>query len=109
MATVKQREANQRNAQFSTGPKTQEGKDKVRLNPIKHGLRTEIVEVLPREDRTNSSAASNPGSTTMPLEPRSRFTWSIRSLCSPGRSSAPTVTKSRSCRPGGQRRATMLE
>jgi hypothetical protein len=52
MATVKQREANQRNAQSSTGPKSQEGKDKVRLNPIKHGLRTEVVNVLPSEDPT---------------------------------------------------------
>jgi hypothetical protein len=52
MATVKQREANQRNAQFSSGPKTQEGKDKVRLNPVKHGLRTEVVNVLPSENPT---------------------------------------------------------
>ena len=47
MATVKQREANQRNAQFSTGPKTQEGKERSDLNPITHGLRTKVVEVLP--------------------------------------------------------------
>jgi hypothetical protein len=51
MATVKQREANQRNAQLSSGPKSPEGKEKVRLNAIKHGLRAEVIEVLPHEDR----------------------------------------------------------
>jgi hypothetical protein len=51
MTTEKQREANRRNAALSTGPKTREGKDKVRLNPLKHGLRAEIVELLPHEDR----------------------------------------------------------
>jgi hypothetical protein len=51
MATVKQREANQKNAQLSTGPKSQEAKEKVRLNAVKHGLRAEVIEVLPHEDR----------------------------------------------------------
>jgi hypothetical protein len=51
MATVKQREANRRNAQLSSGPKSQEGKEKVRLNAVKHGLRAEVIEVLPHEDR----------------------------------------------------------
>jgi hypothetical protein len=51
MATVKQHEANRRNAQLSSGPKSQEGKDKVRLNAVKHGLRAEVIEVLPHEDR----------------------------------------------------------
>ena len=45
------REANRRNAQLSSGPKSQEGKEKVRLNAVKHGLRAEIIEVLPHEDR----------------------------------------------------------
>jgi hypothetical protein len=35
----KQREANQRNAQHSSGPKTPEGKAAVRLNALKYGLR----------------------------------------------------------------------
>jgi hypothetical protein len=36
--TEKQKLANQRNAQRSTGPKTQEGKAKSRANALKHGL-----------------------------------------------------------------------
>jgi hypothetical protein len=38
MATLKQIEANRRNAQHSTGPITLEGKDKSSQNAIKHGL-----------------------------------------------------------------------
>ena len=49
MSSEKQAEANRRNAQNSTGPKTQEGKDAVRLNALKHGLRAESLDVLPTE------------------------------------------------------------
>ena len=42
-------EANRRNAQKSTGPRTSEGKDRVRLNALKHGL-TASTAVLPGED-----------------------------------------------------------
>src|SRR5919109_1099729 len=42
-------EANRRNAARSTGPRTAEGKDKVRLNALKHGLSATTV-VLPHED-----------------------------------------------------------
>ena len=42
-------EANRRNAQKSTGPRTTEGKDRVRLNALKHGL-TASTAVLPGED-----------------------------------------------------------
>jgi hypothetical protein len=42
-------EANRRNAQKSTGPKTPEGKSRVRLNALKHGL-TASTAVLPGED-----------------------------------------------------------
>ena len=38
MTTEKQIEANQKNAQLSTGPTTEEGKAVVVLNPIKHGI-----------------------------------------------------------------------
>ena len=48
MSTLKQIEANRRNAQKSTGPKTPEGKTAVRLNALRHGLRAHTV-VLPGE------------------------------------------------------------
>jgi len=38
MATTRQIEANQRNAQLSSGPKTQAGKAVAALNALKHGL-----------------------------------------------------------------------
>ncbi|HUD97954.1 MAG TPA: hypothetical protein VMR62_00160 [Bryobacteraceae bacterium] len=50
MATIKQIEANRRNAQRSTGPKTPEGKAKVRFNALVHGRRAESA-VLPGEDQ----------------------------------------------------------
>jgi hypothetical protein len=45
----KRAEANRRNAQKSTGPKTAEGKERSRLNAVKHGLRAK-TPVLPGED-----------------------------------------------------------
>src|SRR5262249_44133298 len=50
MATLKQIEANRRNALKSTGPRTPEGKSAVSLNSLKHGLRPRKV-VLPGENR----------------------------------------------------------
>ena len=49
MATLKQFEANRRNAQTSTGPKTPEGKAAVSMNALRHGLRARTV-VLPGEN-----------------------------------------------------------
>src|SRR5918999_1896743 len=49
MVSEKQNRANWRNALRSTGPKTPEGKDAVRLNATKHGLRSQEV-LLPGED-----------------------------------------------------------
>ena len=42
-ASEAQISANRRNAALSTGPKTQEGKDRSRLNALKHGLTAESV------------------------------------------------------------------
>jgi hypothetical protein len=50
MATIKQIDANRRNAVKSTGPRTPEGKAAVRLNSLRHGLRARTV-VLPGENR----------------------------------------------------------
>jgi hypothetical protein len=49
MATLKQFEANRRNSQKSTGPKTPEGKTAVSMNALRHGLRARTV-VLPGEN-----------------------------------------------------------
>ena len=43
-------QANRRNAQRSTGPRTSRGKAKARLNAVKHGALSESVVVLPTED-----------------------------------------------------------
>ena len=51
MATAAQIEANRRNAQMSTGPKTVSGKARASLNSLKHGERAKVVvPVLPQED-----------------------------------------------------------
>jgi hypothetical protein len=54
MATQRQIEANKRNAQKSTGPQTDEGKRKVALNALKHGLLARHV-VLSNEDECEFS------------------------------------------------------
>ena len=43
MTSDKKAEANRRNASKSTGPKTPEGKNLVRLNAVRHGLRAEEI------------------------------------------------------------------
>ena len=51
MATAAQIEANRRNAQMSTGPKTAAGKARASLNAMKHGPRAKAAApVLPQED-----------------------------------------------------------
>ena len=53
MATDAQIKANRRNAAKSTGPKTEKGKAKARLNALKHGGRAttiNVMPVLPHED-----------------------------------------------------------
>src|SRR5215207_10223638 len=49
MTSEKKAEANLRNALKSTGPRTPEGKAAVRLNALRHGLRSEEI-LLPGED-----------------------------------------------------------
>src|SRR5215212_3046361 len=50
MTSDKQIDANRQNALRSTGPKTPEGKDAVRLNALKHGLLSKET-LLPGEDQ----------------------------------------------------------
>jgi hypothetical protein len=52
MATVAQINANQRNAQASTGPKTEAGKAAVAQNSTAHGLSGRNFALLPNEDAT---------------------------------------------------------
>ena len=49
MSSSKQIEANRRNATKSTGPKSEEGKTRVSLNPLRHGLLSKKA-LLPDED-----------------------------------------------------------
>jgi hypothetical protein len=49
MATPRQIEANRRNAQKSTGPRTKQGKELSRFNGVKHGM-TATFDILPGED-----------------------------------------------------------
>src|SRR5271157_4046511 len=51
MATAAQIEANRRNAQKSTGPKTDEGKASARCNALRHGMAAlTIMPALPQKD-----------------------------------------------------------
>ena len=45
MTSFRQIAANRRNAQLSTGPKTEEGKSRSRRNAVRHGLTAETVIV----------------------------------------------------------------
>jgi hypothetical protein len=49
MSTERQIDANRRNSQLSTGPRTAEGKSRVGRNALKHGLTARLV-VLPHEN-----------------------------------------------------------
>lgn len=51
MATQKQIDANRRNAQSSTGPKTEKGKQISRMNAFRHGIDSQY-EITSGEDRT---------------------------------------------------------
>ena len=56
MTTQKQREANQQNAQKSTGPKTEEGKEIAKLNPVKHGILSDAVIINKGEGQERREA-----------------------------------------------------
>ncbi len=49
MATERQIESNRLNAQKSTGPRTEEGKKKVSLNGMTHGLTAQVILLTPEE------------------------------------------------------------
>lgn len=55
MTSEKQIAANRENAQLSTGPVTPEGKEKIKLNALKHGACSKAI-LLPHEDKGASTA-----------------------------------------------------
>ena len=55
MTSLKQIEANRRNAQKSAGPTTPEGKERSRRNAVRHGLTAETV-ITPLEDAEDYAA-----------------------------------------------------
>ena len=67
MSTQRQIDANRKNAQLSTGPKTRAGKDNSRLNAVTHGLTAALVPIPGEDpqvatDRINAwQAELNPG------------------------------------------------
>jgi hypothetical protein len=78
-------EANRRNAQKSTGPRTTEGKSRSRFNGLKHGL-TASVPVIPGEDpaayqaRVEAMIRSSPPRNQVELDLLGRVaatTWSL--------------------------------
>ena len=91
MATAAQIEANRRNAQKSTGPKTERGKAHAKLNAIKHGLTARtIMPVLPQEDPKELEDRTQQAITAMkPAIPSSLIWFAARCGCR-GRSIAPS-------------------
>jgi hypothetical protein len=53
MTSEQQNAANKKNARHSSGPKTDEGKRKSRLNALKHGLTAKLIDVLPGESQAD--------------------------------------------------------
>ena len=68
MSSAKKTEANRRNAQKSSGPQQIDGKSRSRLNALKHGMRANLLLVLPGEDAEACQARVD--AWTDSLEPR---------------------------------------
>ena len=81
MATAKQIEANRQNAKKSPGPRTDEGKSRVALNALKHGLLAQRV-VLPNEDEAEFAEFSlGLGQELQPVGELEEFFVSLIAAC----------------------------
>jgi len=90
MSTQRQRKANRRNAQRSTGPVTEQGKQAVRCNAYKHGLYAQFANIGEWEDPEALAALSQGyiddyqpvGVIEQELTAQAvRAIWAIRHLC----------------------------
>ena len=74
MTSFRQFEANRRNSQKSTGPKTEEGDTQSRRNAIRHGLCAEtVIEIV--EDIEDYRDSNRQFSQTLTPRPRSNANW----------------------------------
>jgi hypothetical protein len=67
--------ANRRNARNSTGPITEEGKQRSRCNAVRHGLTAETVIGALEDAQDYHGVRSRPSLPTMMLSPPSSVNW----------------------------------
>jgi hypothetical protein len=105
MATQAQINANRRNAKKSTGPKTQEGKNRSRMNAVVHGRYARVVGWTKEELRVflDALAAANARvNSRRPFEP---ISWPLRSAIAYPTSLEALETERVATRSVGERRA----
>src|SRR5947209_5198811 len=69
MSTVKQSTANRANAQFSTGPRTVEGKSASSRNAVRHNLTSKNLIILPGQEDAFAELASGLRDSLLPSGP----------------------------------------
>jgi hypothetical protein len=74
MTSFRQIEANRRNARKSTGPTTEQGKQRSRRNAVRHGLTAETVIGALEDEKTTERSKRRSLPTTMPNQP-SNANW----------------------------------
>ena len=83
---------NRANAEKSTGPRTEAGKQRSALNALRHGLTGQTV-VLPTEDHSAYQRHSNPSSTNTSPKAPPKPNSSNPSSTPPGASTAPPPSR----------------